>query len=213
MKVPNAARFNGVIVFSAVCYTLLFLRPGLRVVGVQFPRQGWILENGLNWQAGWWLWLLAIFGWMWLLVALAWTYLPAHRIASMLQSGLLIISAVLGIAGIITWMGGLPVAMAQTDATGFIFLVDTLALGLLGGGCLMGGIVTAWIGLDLYQQRVLARPWAVICIIAGLGAIPSPFLFPFSYHLLVSALCWWVWALYLALLPRLPSPFSEYPSR
>lgn len=213
MKVPNASRFNVVILLAAVAFTLLISRPGLRVVGVQFPRQGWILENALFWQIGWWLWLAAIFGWMWLLIALAWTYLPAHRVASMLQSGLMLIGAVLAIAGVTIWMGSLPVAMAQADATALILLVDTLALGLIGGGCLMGGIVTAWIGLDLFQQRVITRPWTVVCMLAGLIALPTPFLLPSPYHLLVAAICWWLWALYLALLPRLPSPFAEYPTR
>ncbi len=212
MKLTNAARFNAVLLLAAISVTLILLSPGLRVVGVQFPRQGWVLENLFVWQLGWWLWLGAIFGWMWLLVGLQWTYLPAHRIASMLQSGLLLIGATLAIAGVVVWMGGLPVAMAQTEASVYILLVDTLALGLIGAGCFMGGIVTFWVGLDLYQQGVLPRLWVVLCLLAGLSAVPTPFLLPFPYHLLVAALCWWLWALYLALLPQLPSPFAEYPS-
>lgn len=215
MKVPIAARYNAISWIAVCTLTMTFLLPGLRMIGVQFVRQGWMLDHPVQWMVGWWLWLLAIFGWMWLLVALSWTYLPAHRVASMLQSGLLIISAVLLISGVITWMGVLPVMMVQKDATSFITLVDTLALSLLGGGCLMGGIVTAWIGIDLYRQRVLARPWTLFCIVAGLSALPSPFLFPllFPYHLLLAVLCWLCWSIYLALLPRLPSPFSEYSLR
>lgn len=213
MKVAYAARFTALIFFVTCCITLLYLRPGLRVVGVQFPRQGWLLENPILWQIGGWLWLLTIFGWMWLLSALAWSYLPAHRLAAMLQSGLMLIGATLAIAGVITWMSVLPVAVAQGEASAYISLVDSLALGLLGGGGLMTGIVTLWLGLDLWRQRVLARPWVACCILAGLWTIPSPLLFPLFYHLLPAALFWWLWTLYLAFRPRLPSPFAEWPLR
>lgn len=213
MKVPYAARFTALIFVITVALTLLLLRPGLRVAGVQFPRQGWLLENPLLWQVGGWLWLVTIFGWMWLLTALAWSYLPAHRVAAMLQSGLTLIGAILAIAGVITWMSALPAAVAQPTAGPFISLVDGLALGLLGGGAFMVGIVTTWIGLELWQQRVLARPWVMLGILAGLFTIPSPFLLPWFYHLLPAALCWSLWCLYLAVLPRLPSPFAEWPAR
>jgi hypothetical protein len=215
MKVHHAARFNIVIWIAVVALTLIYLLPGLRMIGVQFVRQAWILEHPVQWMVGWWLWLFAIFGWMWLLVTLSWTYLPAHRVASMLQSGLLIIGSVLLILGVIVWMGVLPVVVAEQEATSWIRLVDTLALTLLGGGALMGGLVTTWIGLDLFRQQVLARPWSLFCIIAGLSAIPSPFLFPllFPYPLILSILFWFCWSIYLALLPRLPSPFAEYPLR
>lgn len=180
--------------------------------GVQFVRQAWLLDHSLQWMAGWWIWLLAIFGWMWLTVALAWTYLPAHRVASMLQSGLMLIGAILLIAGVVLWMGVLPVIAAQPDVATLILLIDTVALTLVGSGCLMGGIVTSWIGVELYVQRVIPRPWPLLCVVAGLSLLPSPFLFPllFPYHLLFAVLCWWLWSLYLALLPKLPSPFAEY---
>ncbi|HRW04155.1 MAG TPA: hypothetical protein P5121_03620 [Caldilineaceae bacterium] len=215
MKVPSAARYNAVIWLSVLGATPVLLLPGLRMVGVQFIRQAWILEHPAYWMMGWWIWLMAIFGWMWLLVALAWTYLPAHRVASLLQSGLMIIGAVLLIAGVIVWMGVLPVVMVERDATVWIRVLDALALNLLGGGALMGGIVTMWIGLDLYRQRLLNRWWVLLCILAGLFALPSPFLFPlgFPFHLIPAILCWVLWSGYLALLPRLPSPFAEYPHR
>jgi len=214
MKVQNAARYN-VIIWLAVLGSIPgFLLPGLRMIGVQFIRQSWILDHSTYWMVGWWLWLMAIFGWMWLLMALAWTYLPAHRVASMLQSGLMLIGAVLLIGGVIVWMGVLPVAMAQQDATVWISVVDALALNLLGGGALMGGITTFWIGLDLYQQQVLRRPLVILCMVAGLCMLPSPFLFPmgFPFHLIPAMLCWLFWSAYLALLPQLPSPFAEYVS-
>lgn len=210
MKVQQAARFNAVFWPAVLFYTVVTMAPGLRIAGVHFPRQGWIVDNSFFWTAGCWVWLLAIFGWMWLLVALAWNYLPAHRIASMLQSGLLIIGATLAISGVIVWMGVLPPAMRQDNAMQIAPLVDALALGLIGGGAFMGGIVTFWIGLDLYHQRVLARSWLMLCMGAGLCAVPTPFLLPFPYLLLAAALCWWGWALYLTFQSRLPSLYAEW---
>lgn len=210
MKIQQAARFNALLWPAVLFYTVFTMAPGLRITGVHFPRQGWIVENNLFWSSGCWFWLLAIFGWMWLLVALAWSYLPAHRMASMLQSGLMLIGATLTISGVIVWMALLPPAMAQATATTLVPLVDALALGLIGGGAFMGGIVTLWIGFDLYQQAVLPRPWLWLCILAGLAALPAPFLLPFPYLLLVATICWWIWSIYLALRPRLPSPFAEW---
>jgi len=215
MKIQIAARVN-VIVWIALCLvTALWLLPGVRLVGVQFVRQGWILDHPTLWTAGWWVWLLAIFCWMWLLITLSWTYLPGHRVASMLQSGLLIMGALMLLIGVIVWMGLLPVVLGGEDAETLIRLVDMFALSLLGAGSFMGGIVTTWVALDLYRQRVLARPWLVFCLLAGLSMIPSPFLFPllFPYHLLLAAACWLCWSSYLALLPQLPAPFSEYRPR
>lgn len=210
MKIQQAARFNALFCPAVFFYTLIGMTPGLRVAGVHFPRQGWLVENEFFWASGCWFWLLAIFGWMWLLVALMWSYLPAHRIASMLQSGLMLIGATLAISGVIVWMAVLPPAMRQENATLLAPLVDALALGLIGGGAFMGGIVTFWISLDLYRQGVLATRWLALCLLAGLGALPTPFLLPFPYLLAVAALCWWGWALYLAFQSRLPSLYAEW---
>lgn len=210
MKIQQAARYNAVLLPAVLFYTGITIAPGLRVAGVHFPRQGWLVENSFFWAAGCWFWLLIIFGWMWLLVALAWSYLPAHRIASMLQSGLLLIGATLAISGVIVWMAVLPPAMRQDNATLMTPLVDALALGLIGGGAFMGGIVTLWIGLDLYRQRVLTRGWLALCLGAGLCALPTPFVLPFPYLLLAAALCWWGWSLYLAVLSPLPSLYAAW---
>lgn len=210
MKVQQAARFNAVFWPAMLFYTIVTMAPGLRITGVHFPRQGWIVDNSFFWTAGCWFWLLAIFGWMWLLMALAWSYLPAYRLASMLQSGIMIIAATLAISGVTVWLALLPPVMRQESATMLAPLVDALALGLIGGGAFMGGIVTVWIGLDLYQQGVLARGWLMLCALAGLCAVPTPFLLPFGYLLAVAALAWWGWALYLAFRPRLPSPYAEW---
>jgi hypothetical protein len=210
MKVQQAARFNAICWPAVLFYTVFTMAPGLRITGVHFPRQGWIVENNFFWSSGCWFWLLAIFGWMWLLVALMWSYLPAHRLASMLQSGLMIIGATLAISGVTVWMAVLPPAMRQESATMLTPLVDALALGLIGGGAFMGGIVTLWIGLDLYRQGLLAQRWLALCLLAGLCALPTPFLLPFPYLLIVAALCWWGWALYLAFQSRLPSLYAEW---
>lgn len=210
MKVQQAARFNAVFWPAVLFYTVVTMAPGLRITGVHFPRQGWIVDHSFVWTFGCWFWLLAIFGWMWLLVALMWSYLPAHRIASMLQSGLMLIGAVLAIAGVIVWMAVLPLAMRQESATMLAPLVDALALGLIGGGAFMGGIVTLWIALDLYQQGVLVRRWLTLLMGAGLCLLPTPFLLPFGYLLAGAALCWWGWMLYLAFQSRLPSLYAEW---
>lgn len=210
MKIQQAARFNAIVGPVVLFYTVVVMRTGLRITGVHFPRQGWIVANERLWTVGCWLWLLAIFGWMWLLVALMWRYLPAHRLASMLQSGLLIIGAVLVISGVIVWMTVLPPVMHQQNVTMLAPLVDALALGLIGGGAFMGGLVTFWIGLDLYRQGVLAKRWLALCLLTGLCALPTPFLLPLPYLLAVAALCWWGWALYLAFQSRLPGLYAEW---
>ena len=99
MKTPIAARFSVITLLGALLYSVFVMAPGLRIVGVSFPRQAWIAENPLLWSLGLWLWLAAIFCWMWVMVSLMWAYLPAYRIASMLQSGLLTIGATLAIGG------------------------------------------------------------------------------------------------------------------
>lgn len=210
MKIQQAARFNAVLWPVILFYTVIIMTPGLRVTSVHFPRQGWLAAHENWWAIGCWLWLLAIFGWLWLLMALAWSYLPVYRMTSILQSGLLLIGATLAISGVIVWMTVLPPAMRQANATMLVPLVDALALGLIGGGAFTGGVVMLWIGLDLYRQGVLARRWLTFCLVAGFCALPTPFLLPFPYLLAVAALCWWGWALYLALQARLPSRYTQW---
>lgn len=212
MSVPYAARFASVAFLAAVLYTWFQLRPGLPGVDVMNARQAWMLHHAAQWNLGWWLWLLAIFSWMVLLVVLAWGYLPAHRVAGMLQSGLMGIAAVLSILGVIVWMGVLPIALAQGEAaTSLTPMVDGLAAGLIGAGCFMGGATTAWIALDLIRQKVLSRPWLLWAVIAGLCLLPIPFVSLNPYLLSASLLFWLIWCFWLATRRRLPSPFSEWP--
>ena len=216
MNVPNAARFTTVAFLGAALYTWLQMRPGLDVAGVFVERQSWLLIHSGVWRLGWWLWLLAIFSWMWLLVALAWSYLPAHRMAAMLQSGLMIIAAVLAIAGVTVWMAVLPPALQMGDAaagTGEMLapLVDMLALSLLNAGCFMGGLVTSWIAWDLSRQQVLHRFGLWLLVLGGLLLAPAPFLALHPYPLTAALCCWLLCTLWLSTRGRLPSPFSEWP--
>jgi hypothetical protein len=210
MRIINAARFSGLAFLTASLVTLLWLRMGLRTATVQLPRQVWVQENQVVWMIGGWLWLLAIFSWMVLLVALIWSYLPGHRMATMLQSGLMIIGAVLTIAGIILWMNALPYAALQADAVTLIPFVDTLALTMLGAGLFMGGAVTMWLAFDLTRLDALAWPWVAPAFFAGLCWLPAPFLLPRPYLLLLGLLFWLGWCLFLGTRRDLPSAYSEW---
>jgi hypothetical protein len=209
MKTPIAARFSMVILIAGLLYALTFMGPGLRIVGVSFPRQAWLAENPALWSLGLWLWLAAFFCWMWVIVSLMWAYLPAHRISSMLQSGLLIISATLAISGVVVWMAALPVVLPLQSVNELLPVVDALALGLLGAGALMGGIVTSWVAVDLIRYSPLNRVWVAMAVAAGGLAMPSPFLLPFPWHLVAAALCWLIWVAYLSRMRRLPSAYPE----
>ena len=193
MQVPYAARFAMVAFLVAALYTRWQLPPG-------------------PWSLGGWLWLLALFSWMVLLTALTWSYLPAHRMAGSLQSGLMIIAAVLIIASVGVWMEVLPTAFAPTELVSSLTpLIDALALSFLGSGYFMGGVTTAWIAWDLMRQQVLPRPWLLLALFSGLCILLAPF-FQFNpYLLLTSLFCWLAWCLWLSIQRRLPSPFSSWP--
>ncbi len=191
--------------------------PGLYLVNELSLRQSWMLDHALQWTLGCWLWLLSLFSWMVLLITLMWSYLPAHRVSGMLQSGLMIIAAVLAIAGITVWMNVLPAAFAQATslqadlATGPAPIVDALALALLGSGCLMGGATTAWIAYDLIRQRHLSVTWLLLPLTSGFCLIFASF-FQFNlYLLLTSLLCWLTWCIWLSIQRDLPSPFPTWP--
>src|SRR5215204_2183672 len=115
MNIPYAARFASVAFLVAALYTWLQMPPTLYTISDLSVRQTWVLNHGFQWSLGWWLWLIAIFSWMVVLVVLSWSYLPAHRVAGTLQSGLMLIAAVLAIAAITIWMHVLPIVFAQTE--------------------------------------------------------------------------------------------------
>ncbi|MCC9077693.1 hypothetical protein FKZ61_016460 [Litorilinea aerophila] len=210
MKIIFAAGFSALAVLVAGLFSALMMRPGLHVMGVLLPRQVWLVEHAWIWRLGWWLWLLALFSWMLLLVALIWGYIPAHRIATMLQSGLILLAAALTIAGVAFWMQGLPWAANQQNAYELVLLVDTLALGLMGAGLFMGGAVTLWLAVDLMRQPTLPGWWMAPAVVAGLSALPSPFLLPRGAHLILAGVAWLFWCLLLATRRQLPSAFSEW---
>lgn len=128
----------------------------------------------------------------------------------MLQSGLIIISAVLAIAGLTTWMAVMPYAVRLDEALLLMPLVDAFVLGLLGAALFMGGAVTAWIGWDLARLDTLTVYWGAPAIVAGLLAVPSPFLLPTPWHLVAAGIVWIGWCLYLSTRKEMPNAFSEW---
>jgi len=214
MKLAYAALLSMSTILIAALYSGMIISAGLRINSVLLPRKEWILTNNGQWVLGWWLWLFAIFCWMVLLATLMWRYSPVHRVATMLQSGLMIVSAVLAIIGVLTWMNLLPVVMMQPDDSGqliptYVALVDTFATSLLAAGCLMGGGVTAWIGLDLLRLQKLPSTWLAPAIIAGLLIVPAPFFLPNPYPLIVAATVWVGWCLFVATRRAEPPAFPE----
>lgn len=210
MKIRYAAMFSGLSLLIAGTYTATVLHKGMRIATVLLPRQVWIIDNPGLWTLGCWLWLLALFGWMVLVVTQMWSYLPAHRVASLLESGLVIIAAVLGISGIVFWMVLLPHTASLDEAYWLMPLVDSVVLGLLGAALLMGGAVTAWIGWDLSRVEALTWPWGVPPLVAGLLAVPSPFVLPMPWLLVLAGVIWIGWCLFLFSRSEVPNAYSEW---
>ena len=206
MKIIVAARFAGIVFVLAGLVTLLGLGPGLDPLA---ERAVWFANHGGLWALGGWLWLLAIFAWMVLLVSFLWSYSPAHRIATMLQSGLMLIAATLTIAGVLVWMNLLPSVIESGRE--LVAFVDGLAMTLCGAGLFMGGIVTAWIGMDLRRMDKLPDGWVLPGILAGLLLIPTPFLLPRMTITLWLALAVFVaWCAVLAFQRKQPAAFPEW---
>ena len=221
MKLRYAAVFAAVAFAAAGAYTALLLRPALDLNRAQpvLLRGEWMLNNQATWTIGGWLWLLAIFSWMVLLVTLMWAYSPAHRVPTLLQSGLIIIGALLGISGVVAWMGLLPVALGDFDALSvealagrgdLLRLVDGLALGLIGAGLFMGGAVTAWLCIDLAQLDLLPWGWVAPGIAAGVLAVPAPFVLPSPWLPALACLSLLAWSFLLATSSEMPSAFPEW---
>ncbi len=221
MKLRYAAVFAAVAFAAAGAYTALLLRPALDLNRAQpvLLRGEWMLNNQATWTIGCWLWLLAIFSWMVLLVTLMWAYSPAHRVPTMLQSGLIIIGALLSITGVVSWMGLLPVALGNIEALAIdalaqrgdlMRLVDGLALGLIGAGLFMGGAVTAWLSADLAQLDLLPWRWVLPGMAAGALAVPAPFILPSPWLPALACLSLVTWSLLLATRSEMPSAFPEW---
>jgi hypothetical protein len=209
MKIINAARFAGFVFIATGLITLLGLGPGLDPRLDGGARADWFAANGGLWMVGGWLWLLAIFAWMVLLVSFLWSYSPAHRIATMLQSGLMLIAATLAIAGVLVWMNMLPAAV-ETGGDLLAF-TDGLALTFFGAGLFMGGIVTAWLGMDMRLMDKLPNGWVLPGILAGLLLIPSPFLLPrITLHLWLALAVFIAWCAILAVQRKQPDAYPEW---
>ncbi len=206
MRLIRAARFAGLAVILALALGSTVLQPGLAVTESWELRQAWLQRHGVRWVGGGWLGLVAVFAWMVFLVALMYNYVPAHRISTHLQMGLMLMGALLLVVGILVWMGVLP---AVEDGH-TVLLIDRLALTLMGGGLFMAGTVTAWIALDLGRLQKLPWRWVWPGILAGLATVPSPFLLPGGVHLAVALVLWIVWCGVFAFRRDLPSPFPEY---
>ena len=221
MKLRYAAIFTTIAFTAAAAYTALLLLPALQINRAQpvLLRGEWMAGNQATWTLGGWLWLLAIFSWMVLLVTLIWAYSPAHRVPTMLQSGLIVIGALLSIIGVVSWMGLLPVALGDVDALtidalaqrgDLMRLVDGLALGLLGAGLFMGGAVTAWLCIDLAQLKLLPWHWVLPGAAAGALAVPAPFVLPSPWLPALACFALLTWSLLLATRSEMPSAFPEW---
>ncbi len=206
MKLIRASRFATLVLIVTYAFSRLSLGPGMDTSQAWPQRQEWLVAHSLAWSLGGWLWMLTIFAWMLLMVALMHEYTPVHRVSTRLQSGLVLISAVLLLAGILVWSNVLP-RMVTPETAG---LADALALTFLGGGLFMAGGVTAWVGVDLSLLEKLPRRWLSPGVLAGLCVLPTPFLLPRTGLLHVGFLALLVWCAFLGSRTRLPSAFPEY---
>lgn len=210
MKIINAARLSGILFLIAGLLSLFIPPPGLNFTVPVQARQELMLYSGTFWTVIWWFWLAAIFSWMLVLVAFMWSYLPAHRISTMLQMGLMIMGATLTMAGVVVWMKILPFALAQENAASLAPLVDMFALAFLVAGIFMGGVVTAWIAYTLSREKVIPTWWVAPGLIAGLLITPTPFIMPQIYPLVGGWAAWLVWCVFLGARREMPNAFSEW---
>lgn len=210
MKLSYAAAFSSLSLIVAAAFSLLVARPGFRIASVQLPRQVWLADQAGLWHLNWWLWLLFIFSWMTLLATFMWRYTPVHRVTTMLQTGLMSIAAVLTIIGVLIWMNLLPISVTHDEPMYMVHLVDSLAISLLGAGCFMAGITTAWMGIDLWRLGKLSLSWLLPGILAGLALSPSPFLLPQPHNVLLAGVIWLIWCAILLFRGAEPKPFPEY---
>jgi hypothetical protein len=206
MKVVRAARFAGGTALVAGLYMVFWMSPGLAQDPAWAERAAWLAANRAVWAVGWWLWMLGIFAWMVLLVAFMYSYTPMHRITTMLQTGLVLIAAVFAIGCVLVWMNLLPEA-GNVELAG---MVDTLALSFLAAGLLMGGGVTAWIGVDLIRLHKLPWSWLAPGVVAGLCAVPSPFLLPWPFLLYAGLVSFLIWCGFLGSRRRFPEAYPEW---
>ncbi len=205
MKLTRLARFAASILLVVLLYGWLLLGVPLDVESGWGVRLAWLGQNGLVWMIGGWLALAGVFGWMAFLVALMHVYSPAMRVATMLQNGLMLLSAGLLIAGVTVWMALLPAAVNGEWAA----FIDRLALAFLGGGLFMAGATTAWITLDLGLLHKLPWPWLLPGTLAAALWIPSPFVLPTALPGLIGLALLTLWTGFWATRPSLPPVYQE----
>lgn len=208
MKLTSLARFAASILLVVLLYGWLLLPVPLAVESDWDVRLVWLGQNGLVWMIGGWLALAGVFGWMAFLVALMHIYSPAMRVVTMLQSGLMLLSAGLLIAGVTAWMALLPTA-ADGDWAAFI---DRLALAFLGGGLFMAGATTGWIAVDLALLKKLPWGWMLPGILAALCWLPAPFILPAAFLPVAGALLFLLWTAFWGTRPTLPPVYQELTS-
>ena len=214
MKLIRAARFAGITALAAGSYTIFFLQPLYAQLLDGSQQQSWFAEFLPRWTLGGWIWLLAILAWMTFLATFMYSYSPVHRVSTMMQSGLIIVAAVLLILGVLMGMirlelnpfgaGGdladSPLAFGQAS------LVQ-IAMALLKAGLLMGGGVTAWISIDLALLGKLPRLWMAPGVIAGVVVLPAPFLGLSNWQLQIALAAFCFWCLILGIRRCLPETY------
>jgi len=208
MRLIPLARFASLNLLAVLLYGLFLLPTPLAVESGWDVRQAWLSQNGLVWMLGGWLALAGVFGWMVFLVALMHVYTPAMRVSTMLQNGLMLLSAGLLIAGVTVWMALLPSAANGEWAT----FIDRLALAFLGGGLFMAGATTAWITVDLALLKRLSWPWLLPGTIGAALWIPSPFLLPTALPALIGLAFLAAWTGFWATRRTLPPVYQELTS-
>lgn len=215
MRLIRAARFAALSALAAGIYSLLVLRP-FYLQSVQAQHAWRLAEDSLwQWRLGGWLWMMTIFAWMVLLVALKHFYSPAHRISTALQSGLVVVGAILLIISVLAGTNRFGLTGILSDGrpgeTFAVFenLVEYFALAFLGAGLLMGGGVTTWICIDLVVLEKLPTSWMVPGAVAGVLALLSPFLLPDLRHLLIALLAYFAWCAVLGLRVSLPAAYPD----
>ncbi len=212
MKLIYAARFAGVTFLAAGIYSMFVLQPiyGLMLEGQQ---QSWLVEVLPRWNMGGWLLLLSVLAWMTLLVTSMYNYSPVHRVSTIMQSGLIIIAAVLLMLGILVGLTRLEVLAAgiggltpPSTVPGIAFLDDS-PLAVLKAGLLMGGGVSAWIGIDLALMGKLPPLWLAPQVIAGVVLVPAPFIGLSAWQLLIALAGLIVFCLVLGARRTLPASY------
>ena len=217
MKLILAARFAGITVLAAGLYTLLVLKPvSLRLIDGSQERN--LLDEALpQWTLGGWIWLLAVGAWMTLLVTMMYSYSPVHRVSTTMQSGLIVISAVLLILGVLVGMNRLEMVifgdgggnLPDARTANLQKFVDQIALALVKAGLLMGGGVTAWVSIDLVLLGKLPLLWMAPGIVGGVVVMPTPFLHPSTAQLLIALAAFCIWCLTLGVRRSLPESFPH----